>query len=176
MSQRRRIITLVSVVAILTTVAAARIATGGGGETPGSGTDVVTAVNARLAQSADLSGRIGSLRVERQGIYSAKRGDGANVDLLVGNGSMRCLSVGGDGYSPAVSCFDLNEVAESGSHMVAVPLVEGAPSLVVGITPVGKSRVVIAGSPMGVTARDRIYMSELPATTNGQVAVQYRAG
>ncbi len=176
MSQRRRIITVVSVVAILTTVAAAKIATGGGGETPGAGTDVVTAVNARLSQSADLSGRIGSLRVERQGIYSTRRGDRANVDLLVGNGSMRCLSVGGDRYSSAVSCFDLNEVAESGAYVVAVPLVEGAPSLVVGITPVGKPRIVIVGSPLGVTARDRIYMSELPAATDGQVAIQYRAG
>jgi len=179
-NKRTFYVVIASVVAVLAAGSGVALTaiTGDGSSGPGSSNvDILAQANGHIAQSADLSAHIGTLTRTQSGVFSIANHDPVNVDLMAGNGPLRCLGVTGDIYSAQVSCFNLTQADQTGSYIVAVPTSNDAPFVVVGWAPSSATHAIVTSGSTHVAAKFRghAFLATVPASTTGgeQVAVQF---
>jgi len=146
------------------TIGGVAAATGGDSPQPPTGDELLAAVNDRVASDPVRSEGIGELKRVQRDIFATARGDRANVDLLAGKGSIRCVSVSGDAYGSAVACFDMKVAAKDGSYQVVIPEASDASPLVIGFAPSGTSQVAVrAGGATEVAGvvRGQVFLATL---------------
>ena len=162
-SRGRLALALIGAVILITAIGGAVAARGGGEPAIPTGDALIDEVNKGIADDPAKMDALGELRPIQKGVFRRSQGQVVDVDLLAGKGGIRCLSVSGDQYSSSISCFDQKVAAKSGSYQVVIPLIDGAPAVVVGVAPNGKSRVqaTAAGLQTQGVMRGQLFVTNL---------------
>ena len=172
---RSSVIAGVFIIAAAVTIGSA-VALGGSSPEVPKGAELLDQVNGRIAADPGRSATFGQLTASQRAVFAVNKGDSVDVDLLAGKGKMACLQVSGGGYSSAVSCFDQDQVASTGSWL-SLPGGDTSPAIMVGVTPQGKQHatVTVAGAVSNATVRNGIFVAEVAgnATANAPATVQF---